>query len=47
MKDACCKLRSSRLVQAKEDELEAWSEAVLTAPTLEAVFNLQALSFRW
>ena len=29
---------SERLGRAKEDELEAWSEAILTAPTLEAVF---------
>jgi hypothetical protein len=30
---------SERLGCAKEDELETWSEAVLTAPTLEAVFG--------
>ena len=30
---------SERLRSAKEEELEAWSEAVLTAPTLEAVFG--------
>jgi hypothetical protein len=30
---------SVRLGSAKEDELETWSEAVLTAPTLEAVFG--------
>ena len=30
---------SERLGSAKEEELEAWSEAVLTAPTLEAVFG--------
>jgi len=35
---------SEQLESAKEDELEAWSEAVLTAPTLEAVFKHQNLS---
>jgi len=35
---------SERLEGAKEDELEAWSEAVLTAPTLEAVFKHTNLS---
>ena len=30
---------SERLVSAKEEELEAWSDAVLTAATLEAVFG--------
>ncbi len=35
---------SERLVSAKEDELEAWSDAVLTAPTLEAVFKDADLS---
>ena len=30
---------SERLVSAKEDELEAWSDTVLTAETLEAVFR--------
>ena len=33
-----------QLVRAKEEELEAWSEEVLTAPTLEAVFNATGLS---
>ena len=33
-----------RLVSAKEDELKAWSDAVLTAPTLEAVFKNADLS---
>ena len=36
---------SERLEGAKEDELEAWSEAVLTAPTLEAVFKHTNLSW--
>ena len=31
---------SERLGCAKEEELEAWSEAILTAPTLEAVFRV-------
>jgi len=35
---------SEQLESAKEDELEAWSEAVLTAPTLEAVFKHPNLS---
>jgi hypothetical protein len=35
---------SERLESAKEEELEAWSEAVLTAPTLEAVFRKSDLS---
>ncbi len=30
---------AERLVSAKEEELEAWSDAVLTAPTLDAVFH--------
>ena len=30
---------SERLGSAKEEELETWSEALLTAPTLEAVFG--------
>ena len=30
---------SDQLVSAKEEELEAWSVAVLTAPTLDAVFR--------
>jgi len=30
---------SERLERAKEEELEAWSETILTAPTLEAVFR--------
>ena len=30
---------SDQLVNAKEEELEAWSVAVLTAPTLDAVFR--------
>ncbi len=30
---------SEQLGSAKEEELEAWSEAILTAPTLEAVFR--------
>ena len=30
---------SERLGSAKEEELETWSEAVLTAPTLDAVFE--------
>ena len=29
----------TRLTYANAKELEAWCEAVLTAPTLEAVFN--------
>jgi hypothetical protein len=35
---------SELLRDAKEEELEAWSEAVLTAPTLEAVFGKTDLS---
>ena len=35
---------SERLGSAKEEELEAWSEAVLTAPTLDAVFGKTDLS---
>ena len=35
---------SERLGIAKEEELDAWSEAVLTAPTLEAVFRKSDLS---
>jgi hypothetical protein len=35
---------SERLGSAKEEELEAWSEAVLTAPTLDAVFGKTELS---
>jgi hypothetical protein len=31
---------SERLENAKEEELETWSEAILTAPTLEAVFRV-------
>ncbi len=30
---------AGKLVSAREDELEAWGEAVLTAPTLDAVFR--------
>jgi len=30
---------TKQLECAKEEELEAWSESVLTAPTLEAVFR--------
>lgn len=30
---------ADKLGQASEQELETWGEAVLTAPTLEAVFN--------
>lgn len=33
------KWASERLERAKEEELEAWSETILTAPTLEAVFK--------
>jgi len=35
---------SERLRGAKEEELEGWSEVVLTAPTLEAVFGKTDLS---
>ncbi|MGB7512112.1 MAG: DUF4351 domain-containing protein, partial [Pelodictyon phaeoclathratiforme] len=35
---------SERLGSAKEEELEAWSEAVLTAPTLDDVFGKTDLS---
>ena len=35
---------SEKLGCAKEKDLEAWSEAVLTAPTLEAVFRKSSLS---
>ena len=35
---------SELLESAKEDELEVWGEAVLTAPTLEAVFKQTDLS---
>jgi hypothetical protein len=34
---------SEQLERAKEDELEAWSEAVLTASTLDAVFRHTSL----
>ena len=34
---------TEKLEQAREDELERWGEAVLTAPTLEAVFQLNTL----
>ena len=30
---------AERLLQASEDELQAWGEAVLNAPTLAAVFD--------
>ena len=30
---------SDQLTRASEQQLEAWGEALLTAPTLEAVFN--------
>ncbi|MFZ4526649.1 MAG: cytosolic protein, partial [Chlorobium sp.] len=30
---------SEQLSSASEQELEAWADAILTAPTLEAVFN--------
>lgn len=30
---------SERLMSAKEEELEAWGDAVLTAPALEAIFR--------
>jgi hypothetical protein len=30
---------SERLMNATQTELDAWGEAVLTAPTLEAVFE--------
>ena len=33
------KWASDQLENAKEEELEAWSETILTAPTLEAVFK--------
>ncbi|MBV5289040.1 MAG: DUF4351 domain-containing protein [Pelodictyon phaeoclathratiforme] len=33
------KWASDQLENAKEEELEAWSETILTAPTLEAVFR--------
>ena len=35
---------SERFVSAKEEELETWSDAVLTAPTLDAVFSTICLS---
>ena len=35
---------SEQLSCAKEKDLEAWSEAILTAPTLEAVFRKSSLS---
>ncbi len=35
---------TEQLNHAKEKELEAWSEEVLTAPTLEAVFKATGLS---
>ncbi len=35
---------SERLKCAKAKELEAWGKAVLTAPTLEAVFNKSDVS---
>ena len=35
---------SEQLGSAKEKDLETWSEAVLTAPTLEAVFRKSSLS---
>ncbi len=30
---------TEQLANASEEQLEAWGEAILTAPTLEAVFN--------
>ena len=30
---------TEQLANASEQQLEAWGEAILTAPTLEAVFN--------
>ena len=35
---------SEQLGSAKEKDLETWSEAVLNAPTLEAVFRKSSLS---
>jgi predicted transposase YdaD len=34
---------ADKLGQAREDELERWGEAVMTAPTLEAVFQENTL----
>ncbi len=35
---------TEKLTRASEQELEAWGDSILTAPTLEAVFNPDAAS---